>query len=98
MAAEDKLKGPAKGSISIKPLYDASKEAEDARKELANVDENDKIVRSGSDESAKATSASAIARANGKYAKLKGAAAYVEMKGSVRAQKETDLKKALKGM
>ena len=79
------MKGPAKAFISIKRLYDASKEAEDARKELANVDENDKVVQSGSDESAKATSASAIARANDKYAKLKDAAAYVEMKGSVRA-------------
>lgn len=62
------------------------------------MDENDKVVQSGSDESAKATSASAIARANDKYAKLKDAAAYVKMKGSVRAQQEVDLEEALKYM
>lgn len=97
-AAEDKLKDPAKAFFSIKPLYDAYKEAEDAGKELAPLDENDKIVQSGSDESAKATSASAIARAKDKYAKLKDAVAYEEMKGSVRAQQENDLKEALKDM
>lgn len=76
-AAEHKLKGPKKAFNSIKPLYEAFREAEDARKELATLSEKDKVVQSGSDKSAKATSASDTAQANEKYAKLKDIAAVI---------------------
>lgn len=75
-AAEHKLKGPEKAFSPIKPLYVAFREAEDAGKELATLSEKDKVVQSRSDKSAKATSASDIAQANEKYAKLKDTAAY----------------------
>lgn len=92
-AAEDRLKGLEKALDSITPLYNAFNEAEDARKELKALLETDKATQSGSDENAKAKSASDLAQANGKYAKMKNAAAYVEMKRS-----EVDLKEALEDM
>ena len=97
-AAEDKLKEPAQALSSIKPLYDAMNKVEAAKKELEEVDAKDKIVQSGSDESAKAASATAKARANDKYAKLKDDAAYAENQGSLRAGQENALKEALKDM
>ena len=97
-AAEDKLKTSAKSLSSIQPFYDAMKQAHEAGVELDTAEKNDKDAQSGTDESAKATSATAKAQAHEKYAKLKDIAAYLETQGSVRAQQEVDLKEALNNM